>query len=195
MEPTERLSCRDISLGYERQSVLTHLSLTIRAGDYLCIVEAENDTYDIPQTVSYTVSAEDGGTFSISYARKQYNLTYNLNAEDATRVSEPGVKSYRLGAALKLLTQLQASHFDVKITACWGNPQSPMPPAGRNFSAALPGSEHIKPGSVKLPNPVRPILSNLTYQIISRTARISVTTHESAASPTSTKKIPSARAI
>ena len=38
MEPTELLSCRDVSLGYERQSVLTHLSLTIRAGDYLCIV-------------------------------------------------------------------------------------------------------------------------------------------------------------
>ena len=115
MEPTELLSCRDVSLGYERQSVLTYLSLTIRAGDYLCIAEAENDTYDIPQTVSYIVSAEDGGTFSISYARKQYSLTYNLNAEDATWGSEPGVKSYRLGAALKLLTQLQASHFDVKI--------------------------------------------------------------------------------
>lgn len=115
MEPTELLSCRDVSLGYERQSVLTYLSLTIRAGDYLCIAEAENDTYDIPQTVSYIVSAEDGGTFSISYAHKQYSLTYNLNAEDATWGSEPGVKSYRLGAALKLLTQLQASHFDVKI--------------------------------------------------------------------------------
>lgn len=38
MEPTELLSCRDVSLGYEGQSVLTHLSLTIRAGDYLCIV-------------------------------------------------------------------------------------------------------------------------------------------------------------
>lgn len=37
MEPTELLSCRDVSLGYERQSVLTHLSLTIRAGDYLCL--------------------------------------------------------------------------------------------------------------------------------------------------------------
>ena len=125
MEPTERLSCRDISLGYERQSVLTHLSLTIRAGDYLCIAEAENDTYDIPQTVSYTVSAEDGGTFSISYARKQYSLTYNLNAEDATWGSEPGVKSYRLGAALKLLTQLRASHFDVKILLAGVNPRPP----------------------------------------------------------------------
>ena len=52
MEPTELLSCRDVSLGYERQSVLPHLSLTIRAGDYLCIAEAENDTYYIPQTVS-----------------------------------------------------------------------------------------------------------------------------------------------
>lgn len=38
MEPTELLSCRDVSLGYEGQSVLTHLDLTIRSGDYLCIV-------------------------------------------------------------------------------------------------------------------------------------------------------------
>ena len=29
---------RDVSLGYEGQSVLTHLDLTVRAGDYLCIV-------------------------------------------------------------------------------------------------------------------------------------------------------------
>lgn len=27
-----------------------------------------------------------------------------------------------------------------KRTDCWGNPQSPMPPAGGNFSAALPES-------------------------------------------------------
>ncbi len=32
------ISCRDVSLGYEGQSVLTHLNLEIRAGDYLCIV-------------------------------------------------------------------------------------------------------------------------------------------------------------
>lgn len=38
MEPTELIACRDVSLGYEGQSVLTHLDLTIRAGDYLCIV-------------------------------------------------------------------------------------------------------------------------------------------------------------
>ena len=55
--------------------------------------------------MSYTVSAEDGGTVSISYARKRYSLTYDLNAADAAWVSAPGVKSYRLGAALKLLTQ------------------------------------------------------------------------------------------
>ena len=69
------------------------------------LTEAENDTYDIPESVSYTVSAEDGGTVSISYARKRYSLTYDLNAEDAAWVSNPGVKSYRLGAALNLLTQ------------------------------------------------------------------------------------------
>ena len=38
MERPELLSCRDVSLGYEGQSVLTHLNLTIRAGDYLCVV-------------------------------------------------------------------------------------------------------------------------------------------------------------
>ena len=38
MERNELIVCRDVSLGYEGQSVLTHLDLTIRAGDYLCIV-------------------------------------------------------------------------------------------------------------------------------------------------------------
>ena len=38
MEPHELIVCRDVSLGYEGQSVLTHLDLTIRVGDYLCIV-------------------------------------------------------------------------------------------------------------------------------------------------------------
>ncbi|MBE6995772.1 MAG: ATP-binding cassette domain-containing protein [Ruminococcaceae bacterium] len=35
---TELITCRDVSLGYEGQSVLEHLDLTIHAGDYLCIV-------------------------------------------------------------------------------------------------------------------------------------------------------------
>ena len=69
------------------------------------LTEPEKDIYTIPETVQYTVNAEDGGTVSISYARKRYSLTYNLNAEDAAWVSNPGVKSYRLGAALNLLTQ------------------------------------------------------------------------------------------
>ena len=34
----ELIVCRDVSLGYEGQSVLTHLDLTIQEGDYLCIV-------------------------------------------------------------------------------------------------------------------------------------------------------------
>ena len=38
MENNELIVCRDVSLGYEGQSVLTHLDLTIGAGDYLCIV-------------------------------------------------------------------------------------------------------------------------------------------------------------
>ena len=55
--------------------------------------------------MSYKVNAEDGGTVSVSYARKRFSLTYNLNAADAGWVSDPGVRQYRLGAALKLLTQ------------------------------------------------------------------------------------------
>ena len=38
MEPHELIVCRDASLGYEGQTVLSHLNLTIRDGDYLCIV-------------------------------------------------------------------------------------------------------------------------------------------------------------
>jgi len=38
MENAELLACRDVSLGYEGQSVLSHLNLSVRAGDYLCIV-------------------------------------------------------------------------------------------------------------------------------------------------------------
>lgn len=81
----------------------TDKTVTINPAEFL--KEAENDTYDIPESVSYTVSAEDGGTVSISYARKRYRLTYVLNAENAKWVSDPGDRSYRLGAALKLLTQ------------------------------------------------------------------------------------------
>lgn len=87
----------------ETRTEETDKTVTINPAEFL--TEAENDTYDIPESVSYTVSAEDGGTVSISYARKRYSLTYDLNAADAAWVSAPGVKSYRLGAALKLLTQ------------------------------------------------------------------------------------------
>ena len=38
MEASELIVCRDLSLGYEGQSVLSGLNLTVRAGDYLCIV-------------------------------------------------------------------------------------------------------------------------------------------------------------
>ena len=38
MENNELIVCRDVSLGYEGQSVLTHFDLTVRAGDYLCVV-------------------------------------------------------------------------------------------------------------------------------------------------------------
>ena len=38
MENHELIVCRNLTLGYEGQSVLTGLDLTIREGDYLCIV-------------------------------------------------------------------------------------------------------------------------------------------------------------
>ena len=38
MQSTHLIECRDVTLGYEGQSVLEHLDLTIAAGDYLCIV-------------------------------------------------------------------------------------------------------------------------------------------------------------
>ncbi len=38
MGPTELIVCRDVSLGYEGQTIVHHLNLTIRKGDYLCVV-------------------------------------------------------------------------------------------------------------------------------------------------------------
>lgn len=38
MEANHLIECQDVTLGYEGQSVLEHLNLTIAAGDYLCIV-------------------------------------------------------------------------------------------------------------------------------------------------------------
>lgn len=38
LEPHELLVCRRVSLGYEGQTVLSGLDLTVREGDYLCVV-------------------------------------------------------------------------------------------------------------------------------------------------------------
>ena len=38
MEKSDLIICQDVSLGYEGQSVLTHLNLRVRSGDYLCVV-------------------------------------------------------------------------------------------------------------------------------------------------------------
>ena len=81
----------------------TDETVAIDPADFL--TDDEKGTYVIPEMMSYTVSAEDGGTVSISYARRRFSLTYDLNAADAEWVSDPGVKQYRVGAVLKLLTQ------------------------------------------------------------------------------------------
>ena len=39
-------------------------------------------------------------------------------------------------------------------TACWGKPQSPMPPAGGNFSAELPGCKCAKENLATLLDPI-----------------------------------------
>ena len=38
LQPGELLVCRDVSLGYEGKPILEHLNLTLRQGDYLCVV-------------------------------------------------------------------------------------------------------------------------------------------------------------
>ena len=81
----------------------TDETVAINPAEFL--TEAEKGIYTIPETVQYTVSAENGGTVSISYARKWFSLTYDLNAADARWVSDPGVRQYRVGAVLELLTQ------------------------------------------------------------------------------------------
>ena len=57
------LACRDASLGYEHRALLEHLTFTVRAGDYLCVV-GENGSgnpqqtsaqRDFPATVSEVV--------------------------------------------------------------------------------------------------------------------------------------------
>lgn len=37
-EKADLIVCRDVSLGYEGQSVLSHLELRVQSGDYLCVV-------------------------------------------------------------------------------------------------------------------------------------------------------------
>ena len=85
------------------QTGKTDETVALRPEEFL--TEAEKTEYDYPETVSYTVSAEDGGTVSLSYTRKKFNLTYDLNGDGASWVSNPGNVSYRVGATLKLLTQ------------------------------------------------------------------------------------------
>lgn len=38
MEKSDLIVCRDLSLGYEGRSVLSHLDLRVQSGDYLCVV-------------------------------------------------------------------------------------------------------------------------------------------------------------
>ena len=38
MEQNNLLSCRDLSLGYEQQALVEHLSLDVPSGDYLCVM-------------------------------------------------------------------------------------------------------------------------------------------------------------
>ena len=38
MKDNQLIVCRDVSLGYEGQTIVHHLNLTVRKGDYLCVV-------------------------------------------------------------------------------------------------------------------------------------------------------------
>ena len=104
------------------------------------LTEAEKGIYTIPETVQYTVSAEDGGTVSISYARKQFSLTYDLNAADARWVSDPGVKQYRVGAVLKLLTQSYVKRAGYTFDGWYTDKPCT---SGNEFTAATMPAENI----------------------------------------------------
>lgn len=77
--------------------------VTFRPTSFL--TQEEAGIYDFPAEVQYTISAGDDGTVYLSYARKRFSLTYQLNAADATWISNPGVRSFRLGAKPNLLTK------------------------------------------------------------------------------------------
>ena len=104
------------------------------------LTEAEKGIYTIPETVQYTVSAEDGGTVSISYARKRFSLTYDLNAADAEWVSDPGVRQYRVGAVLELLTQSHVTRAGYTFDG-WYTDKTCT--SGNEFTAATMPAENI----------------------------------------------------
>ena len=116
----------------------TDETVAINPAEFL--TEAEKGIYTIPETVQYTVSAENGGTVSISYARKWFSLTYDLNAADARWVSDPGVRQYRVGAVLELLTQSHVTRAGYTFDG-WYTDETCT--SGNEFTATTMPAENI----------------------------------------------------
>ena len=116
----------------------TDETVAINPAEFL--TEAEKGIYTIPETVQYTVSAENGGTVSISYARKWFSLTYDLNAADAEWVSDPGVRQYRVGAVLELLTQSHVTRAGYTFDG-WYTDETCT--SGNEFTATTMPAENI----------------------------------------------------
>ena len=116
----------------------TDKTVTIDPADFL--TDEEKAIYVIPEAVNYTVSAEEGGTVHLSYTRKKFRLTYDLNAADAGWVSDPGVRQYRAGAVLKLLTQSYVKRAGYTFDG-WYTDKTCT--SGNEFTAATMPAENI----------------------------------------------------
>ena len=62
------LACRDASLGYEHRALLEHLTFTVRAGDYLCVV-GENERQVDAACSAHDRAAAPSATFRSRRAR------------------------------------------------------------------------------------------------------------------------------
>ena len=73
MESNELIVCQNVSLGYEGQSVLTDLNLTIKAGDYLCIVGAVYTLFD-----AHSVYVIGAGIARSEHNNREYREKYQI---------------------------------------------------------------------------------------------------------------------
>jgi len=84
MEPSELIVCRDVSLGYEGQSVLQHLDLRVQSGDYLCVV---GDNGSGKSTFTRRLKEEFGDDVTVIYHDNYYRRQDDVSFEDRKKVN------------------------------------------------------------------------------------------------------------